>query len=306
MKTERRHELQTNVLADSLARWIDKAKPYSRAALAVLIALVAGVFVWGYQSAQGVRRQSEGWSEYYDAMMTRDPRERLGDIAERYAGTSVAHWARVVLADIQLDDGTNRLFTDRAGAREELQNALEDYQAILRDSDDPMLTQRATFGLARAREGLAKDLIKAREEYRSIATKWPDSPYAAPAEARAKDLDRMATKSFYDWFAKYEPPRPMAKEPGSPGVRPDFMKDTLDEGGLKLPSLLDSNPSDSGSPPPDLGIPAADDTPAEPAKSEAAGDVPAATETPAAEPPATEPPASAPAADKPAEPAPQP
>ena len=37
MKTERRHELQTNVLADSLARWIDKAKPYSRAALAVLI-----------------------------------------------------------------------------------------------------------------------------------------------------------------------------------------------------------------------------------------------------------------------------
>ncbi len=303
MKTERRHELQTNVLADSLARWIDKAKPYSRAALAVVIALVAGVFVWGYQSAQSVRRQSEGWSEYYDAMMTRDPRERLGDIAERYAGTSVAHWSRAVLADIQLDDGTNRLFTDRAGAREELQKALEDYQAILRESDEPMLTQRATFGLARAREGLAKDLIKAREEYRSIATKWPDSPYAAPAEARAKDLDRLATKTFYDWFAKYEPPRPMSKEPGTPGVRPDFMKDTLDEGGLKLPSLLDS-----GSPPPDLGIPSADDKPAEPAKTEAGGDAPAATETPAAEPPATTPetsPAAPAETSPPSEPAPQ-
>lgn len=296
MKTERRHELQTNVLADSLARWIDKAKPYSRAALAIAIALVAGVFVWGYQSAQGVRRQSEGWSEYYGAMMTRDPRERLGDIAERYAGTSVAHWSRAVLADIQLDDGTNRLFIDRAGAREELQNALEDYQAILRESDDPMLTQRATFGLARAREGLAKDLIKAREEYRSIATKWPDSPYAAPAEARAKDLDRLATKTFYDWFAKYEPPRPMSREPGTPGVRPDFMKDTLDEGGLKLPSLLDS-----GSPPPDLGNPPADDAPAEPAKTEASGEAAPATDSPATEPP--ESPAETPPSS---EPAPQP
>jgi hypothetical protein len=38
------------------------------------------------------------------------------------------------------------------------------------------------------------------------------------------------------------------------------MKDTLEEGGLKLPSLLES-----GSPPPDLGNPAADDKPAEPA-----------------------------------------
>jgi hypothetical protein len=298
MKTERRHELQTNVLADSLARWIDKAKPYSRAALAVVIALVAVVFVWGYQSAQGVRRQSEGWSEYYDAMMTRDPRERLEDIVERYAGSSVAHWSRAVLADMQLDSGTDGLFTDRAGARELLQKALENYRSILKESDDPMLAQRATFGLARAREGLAKDLVKAREEYQSIATKWPDSPYAAPAEARAKDLERLATKTFYDWFAKYEPPRPMSKEPGTPGVRPDFMKDPLEEGGLKLPSLLDS-----GSPPPDLGNPPADDDPAEPANSEAGGDAPAAE--PSATAPET-PPAAPADASPPSEPAPQP
>ena len=104
-----------------------------------------------------------------------------------------------------------------------MQNALEDYQAILRESDEPMLTQRATFGLARAREGLAKDLIKAREEYRSIATKWPDSPYAAPAEARAKDLDRLATKTFYDWFGNFNPPSSSVsfmksgRTPGVPG-----------------------------------------------------------------------------------------
>ena len=33
MKTERRHELQTNTLAVTLAHWIEAAKPYSRAAL---------------------------------------------------------------------------------------------------------------------------------------------------------------------------------------------------------------------------------------------------------------------------------
>ena len=245
MKTERRHELQTNVLAGSLARWIEVAKPYSRAALAIVIALVAAIFAWGYFSSQASRKQADGWDEYFDAMARRDPREGLGDIVERYSGTSVAHWARVVLADIQLDDGTNRLFVDKTGAREELRKTIEAYQAILIESDQPMLLQRATFGVARAREALGTDLAKAREDYRSIAKKWPDSPFAAAAEARAKDLDRLDTKNFYDWFAKYEPPRPMANEPGIPGARPEFMNDPLEGGGLKLPSLLD----DKSSPP---------------------------------------------------------
>jgi hypothetical protein len=243
MKTERRHELQTNVLADSLAHWIEAAKPYSRAALAVVIALVGAIFAWGYYSSQSSRQQADGWTEYYDAMMSRDPREGLSDVVARYAGTSVAQWARVVLADLQLDDGTNRMFVDKAAGREELQKTIEAYQAILAESDQQNLLERATFGMARAREALGKELVKAREDYRSIATKWPNSPFAAPAEARAKDLDRLETKDFYDWFAKYEPPRPMSKEPGIPGVRPEFMKDPLEDAGLKLPSLLDDKSS---------------------------------------------------------------
>ena len=270
MKTGRRHELQTNVLADSLAHWIEAAKPYGRAALATVIALAAGLFAWGYYSTQSTHRQAEGWDEYFDAMNTRDPREGLSDLVERYAGTSVGHWARIVLADLQLDDGTNRLFVDKAGGREELQKTIEAYQAILIESNEPMLLQRATFGLARAREALGKDLAKAREEYRSIAQKWPDSPFAAPAEARARDLDRVDTKDFYDWFAKYEPPRPMSREPGTPGVRPEFLKDQLEDGGLTLPSLegqpllpkLTTEPAvpSAGVPAvPSAGVPAAED-----------------------------------------------
>jgi hypothetical protein len=239
MKTERRHELQTNVLADSLSRWIEAAKPYSRAAVAALVALVAGIFAWSYYTSQARHREADGWSEYYDAFNTRDPREGLSDVVERYPGTNVARWARVVLADIQLDDGTNRLFVDKAAGREELRKTIDAYQAVLLESDEPALGARATFGIARAREALSQDLAKARDEYRSLVKRWPDSPYAAPAKARADDLDRAETKQFYDWFAKYEKPRTMSNQPGTPGARPDFLKDPLDPGGLKMPSILD-------------------------------------------------------------------
>ncbi|HTM55971.1 MAG TPA: tetratricopeptide repeat protein [Pirellulales bacterium] len=261
MKTERRHELQTNVLADSLARWGEKARPYSRAALAGLIAIVAVLFAWSYYSAQASRHEANGWNEYFEAMNERDPRERLGQIVERYPGTSVGQISRVVLADIELDDGTNRLFSDKAAAKDELRRVIDAYQAVLFESDEPSLRQRAMYGLARAREGLGQELTKAREEYQSLAERWPDSPYAAPALERAKDLERAETKQFYDWFAKYEPPRPMSNEPGTPGARPDFLKDSLEPGGLKLPSILDESKSGTSAAP--AAETAADESPAE-------------------------------------------
>ena len=61
MKTERRHELQTNELADSLAHWIEAAKPYSRAGAGGRgCAGRRWCFAWGYLSAQNVRRQCRG------------------------------------------------------------------------------------------------------------------------------------------------------------------------------------------------------------------------------------------------------
>lgn len=150
MKTTRRHELQTNELADSLAHWIEAIKPYSRAALALVVALVVLIFSWSYWSAQGARRNAEGWNEYFDAMAARDPRKALSDISSRYAGTSVAEWARLALAEIQLFDGTNRLLVEKKDARDELVMAAEKFQAVLVESREPTLNERATYGLARA------------------------------------------------------------------------------------------------------------------------------------------------------------
>ncbi len=237
MKTERRHELQTNQLADTLAHWIDAAKPYSRAGLALVVAVVVGLFAWGYLSAQNTRREADGWTEYFDALNSRDARDSLSDIAARYPTLPVGQWASLVLADIQLSDGTGRLFAEKADARSELKQATDRYRSVMLESSEPTILQRATFGLARAHEALGT-LEEARKEYSSIAEQWPDSPFAAPAKERAKDLEQPNTKKFYDWFAKYEPPRPVSKEPGIPGVRPDFLKEPLDGNSAKLPSSI--------------------------------------------------------------------
>src|SRR5262245_25168883 len=110
MKTERRHELQTNALAQNLAHWIEAAKPYSKAGLAVLVAVLVGLFSWGFISAQNNRRASDGWNQLYKAMsMSKpDPRDDLADLAEQYAGTNVGEAARLMMADFDLTDGTNR------------------------------------------------------------------------------------------------------------------------------------------------------------------------------------------------------
>lgn len=300
MKTERRHELQHNVLADTLERWIEAIKPYSRAVLAGVIGAVVLFSVWGYMANQSRDRAAAAWNEYYAAMMTPDPRETLSSIVSRFPGTPVGQAARAVLADIQLDDGTSRLFSDKASGRDELQKSAEMYQALMLETDDPSLKARATFGLARAHEALGKDLARAAEEYRSIAKNWPQSPYVQEAESRAKSLESAATKGFYDWFAKYERPKPVANELGIPGARPDFMKDPLEENGFKVPPLdttiLPQLTTEGGEKPAEAAEQPTS-TPAEPAPSE--GEAPK-TEAPAEPvPPQAD-------ADKPAaEPAPQ-
>ncbi len=288
MKTERRHELQTNVLATTLAHWTEAARPYGRAMLAGILALIVAIIVWGYVATQNSRQVAEGWNDYFMAVSVRDE-QRLQDVAEQFAGTVVADWARLTLADWELDNGTNRLLVDRTLAREQLRDAADKYSALLLSAGSGTIAERATYGLARAHEA-AGELEKARSEYRSLAQKWPDSPFAATSEARAKDLETQSTKQFYDWLAKYEPPRSLSQEPGTPGARPDFLKEP-DAGTLQLPSSL----GDTTSPFPSL-----------PGATESkAGEEPASTpDLPAADAPASAPADTAPAEAPPAESAP--
>jgi hypothetical protein len=163
---------------------------------------------------------------------------------------------------------------------------------ILQASDNTIL-ERATYGLARAQEAYG-ELEKARESYNKLATTWPESPFAATAKARAQILESQPTKQFYDWIARYEPPKALSGEPGTPGARPDFLKEP-DVGTLNVPNSLGDAPAKFPTLTPESAsgeAPAAGETPA------STPELPAA-EAPAATPPATTEPAPA------AEPAPQ-
>jgi hypothetical protein len=46
MKTDRRHALQTNWLADHLGRWLEKIKPYTNYLITGVFVLVAGLTIW--------------------------------------------------------------------------------------------------------------------------------------------------------------------------------------------------------------------------------------------------------------------
>ncbi|REK17516.1 MAG: hypothetical protein DWQ37_06015 [Planctomycetota bacterium] len=279
MKTERRHELQTNVLADSLARGIEAIKPYGRGVLAVVIILAMGLIAWFYTSAQGSRRSAEGWTDYLEAMDQRNL-ELMQGISQEFAGSDVGHWARMTAADWLLADGTNRLLTDQVRAKDNLKEAREEFAALLLDTSNDTIQQRATYGLAQADEALG-DLEKARSEYRTLAEKWPEGPFHETAEQRAEDLDRMSTKQFYDWLARYEPPAASSGDPGIPGVRPDFMQEP-DAGTLQLPSSLeDSGPLPSFEIEPTGEAPSGEEPAAEPSGEEPAAEAPAEDDAPA-------------------------
>lgn len=303
MKSERRHELQHNVLADAVGDWATRLQPYGRMITGFVVLLVVLVLVITWVSGNSARRVADGWDEYFDAVNNLD-RPRLTEIAETYAGTSVAPWARIVAADIALNEGISQLFSNKTQGRELLRQAVDNYQTVLKTGDDATIKQRALYGLGRAHESLAgvEDLEKARSEYEQLIQGWPAGVFTTAAKDRLADLEQKSTKKFYDWFAKYEPPK--AASPS--GKRPEFIEESLNKTDVELPSALDDlkidGPKikgDSGLN--DIELPEVESAPGSAA--EPASPAPAATEPEATAPAATEPEATEPEPAEPSSPA---
>lgn len=268
MKTERRHELQHNALADSLGHWIDAARPYKRLLTGLAIAAVALAFGIVYTSAQSNQRLTQGWDDYFQAFNSPTNTEALNkfdDLSDDYSGTPIAFWSKLAAADIRLIEGTGQVFRDKPEAKDQIKRAAEGYESVYKQARDPLLQQRALYGLARAHESL-NDLPEAQKEYQELAKRWPEGAYSEQARRRASDLERDTTRQFYDWFAKYESP----KGHGMTGIKPDFSHDSLDNPNpdIKLPSIADLLPAADGLKKKE-----------EPAKEEPAKEEPAKTES---------------------------
>jgi len=232
MKRERRHELQTNALADWLAGVISVIKPYRHAILVVALVLGLACVLVGWWTRQAATGAEQAWEELHRAVeanreMMFANTAPLDDLVDKYPATEVAYWAAMVAADLYLKQGCEQVMRDKAAANQQLQKALEHYLTILKECREAALRERATFGAARTYEALSgtrraeNELPKAMEYYERLLQEWPTGPYAQLAARRLDALRKRDTKQFYDMLAQYEPRAVFpAGRPSGSGVGP--------------------------------------------------------------------------------------
>ncbi|HEX4146015.1 MAG TPA: hypothetical protein VHY91_21115 [Pirellulales bacterium] len=259
MKTERRHELESNQLANSLGHWADAVRPYFNTILAAILAVVVAGAVYLVAQRRAVAGNAVAWDQYFTALAHLD-RLKLEDLGEEYTGTPVGWWSSCMAAELGLNEGSNQLFHDKVLAHDILRRSADRYAQVLGEAHDPALLKQANFGLARVHECLG-EIKKAADEYQAIAAKWPGTAVASAAEQRAKDLKAMPTREFYDWFAKQDIGKGrISPRPGMPGLKSPFNLDALPD----APST-DATPGDEATPGPSAASESPAPTTTEPA-----------------------------------------
>jgi len=283
MKSEERHQLQTNVLASELDKRIEQVKPMIGWIVLAVLAVTGVVLVWGVVTSLHDQREAAAWNGFYLASGSGDAAQ-LEPLIEEYPTSKASAWARQLVADNDLLKGTEALLVDKDEALESLKKAVEGYESLLAETTDPSILARAQIGIAQAYEGMG-EVEKATQAWELVASDAKSETLSKHAKNRIDWLASQNSKAFYQWFANFKPePKPQLNLPPDlnslPGA-PDF----------KLPEIPFTPPATTppATTPPATTPPAAETTPA--------------AETPAAETPATETPATetpAPAVDTPA------
>jgi hypothetical protein len=223
MKSEHRHELETNVLAKRLDAVIEQLRPYAATIAGVIVALVVVMFLWSYLAGSSSARRTAAWDEFNLAVVEATPDiEQLRQVAQDHPGTELQQMADVAWADAQVFSATQNYIYNRAAAMESLTKATSAYEGVIQSSDDDRQRNRAQLGLARVYE-LQGKLDAAREAYLKVG-----GGYQQYAKMQADRLAKPEAKETYAWLESARPALPRAPwGPGTPGERPAFSEDEL-------------------------------------------------------------------------------
>lgn len=278
MKTERRHELQTNTLADWMGKRIEALRPYSTGIVGAVVLVVVVIGAFTYWRSQTRTNQRLGWEQLLSFASGGSP-QSLANVAEQFPDSSVGSFARLQMGNVQLNSGINQLFADPAEGKDQLRKAIETFQLVQNDASEPLLQQHAVYGLARAHESL-NHLQEAEQYYEELEKKWVDGVYAETARRRLADLRRPETKKFYDWLDAQEPLASATGGPGQAGTRVPFDPGSLpDEPGELSPfdTPRDTIPTESPAESPSgegVTTDESDDTPETPPADDSSGKAP--------------------------------
>lgn len=312
MNSEKRHELQQNVLANYLGDLLKKIEPHTKSIAVVIVAIVGSAVAYGLYLNSKTEAKSDATLELLQNASSGDA-EALAGVGDRYANTVAGTMARLYEADTNLGAGITALFTDRDEAETLIEDAIKAYKNVTLSTKDTLLASRANFGLGRAYESLGqtKEAIAA---YEATASLTESDAVAEAAKQRIALLQKAETQEFLTWFAKQD------FKPADPTTPPTFpdgqgLPDLPDldlpavtpmevPGELKSTSDAEAKPApgEMTLPPVDAAVSETREVPETESSKEVELEMPKQAEAPAAPAPATETPAS-PATETPAAPA---
>jgi hypothetical protein len=214
MKSEHRHELQTNELgkyAEKISTYIDAHGNRLMIGLCLACLPLAGLIYWWRTEKSA---QTAAWRDF-SAAINAQRAEEFHAVWQDHPGTVPAYWARVHEGEQWLNQGVQSMFRNVETGMIELKKARDAFQAVIDDRRAPVeLTDRALLGLGRALESMSDgsedEAIKA---YERLVKEFPDSIYKKDAQERIAVLNRGSGQEFYAWFAKYPRPKISPKVP---------------------------------------------------------------------------------------------
>jgi hypothetical protein len=227
MKSEQRHELQQN----SLARWLNDAGEWCRVNAPLLVGVVVGaaLVIIGvtYFRHQSEARTTDEWTQFFAAAQ-RDDTVKLQSLGTKFAGDTPGQLAKLLLADTALNSGVELMSSDREEAEKKLNDAKNLYAEVRSAASEPLLKQRAVFGLARYYESVGL-LEESTKEYQTIVKDWPDGPFTEIAKRKIEYLQFPSTVAFAKWYREHKPlPPAPAGTAGTPKLG-EFDKLPTDE-----------------------------------------------------------------------------
>jgi len=220
MKSKRKHELQTNELADWIGRVILRLKPHARilgwGALVVLLAAFVFFVLPKIGGGYGAEAVS---AAVFDRAQRSFEAEPLREFLRTYPDSPQAPTARLMLADRVLRESAAGVAAgegaDRQAKREKQLAEARDLYAKVAETDDVRRSMaRVGLALVLLEEGRLDEGRAALEEVRKA---WPQSVAAAKAKVHLEALAGYEPIAFSDEpLEKSEKP----KEPGEGGGAP--------------------------------------------------------------------------------------